>query len=772
MLAGALLISLQFGLLGRRQLSVSETTVHAASTVTPPNPGAPSDEALLKMLRGTTSSAVTSAALPLIPASASTLSLSAAAATAAAARAAAANRTDGKHCGKATDSTTEFPRNRILIIHEQHLQSMGCDVRLLRFVKDLLYLNQEVSMLFRGSTPSKMRQPKSRQLAQILHIENFEEEQLRKGIRQPPGIYEWTSAERFAQLMSMGYFNVVIIFLWFWYDPQPSVAELVLPLIRAHAPADRQPFVAVLSDDAHSIRSSRLGEVEIHLSTREGYNERARNYFLREKHMYSLIDMAMHISPMDQVAEKSDYPFVKYYKLLRMPIRAFRILNKNTGVMQERSFLHTANIGFIGNGMTPTNHLGIQWFLENCWEDLQRQLPGVRMRLIGRPPGERMLKGQPVPCVRKEDAHCGWAWGTPYAGYEVENGIDELGYLSAEELLTEVLSWRLMIVPVLRTTGVNTKILVALELGVPLVITPVAASPFDIPENETIVAFADQALDFVQQTTSVYTVSWLWTQLARASRQHWENLATHDPARQDVRVVLATICQDTSHTHYLQHYTPPPLKNEPASGPILALPKPPAAKAPPLSTCLAGGNWSNIKSPPLLLVGSHAMVDVFPKFDGLMQATWSGICKQCSLRCKWRSQGSPYTLSEVDVLIDPFWALPLDEIDHVPHRMLFYYWDPGKMGRYFHYNGNLLRTVGASEQFIAQALRRPKTALGVRVNQEMRSSGGFVFNWRKALTHLGFPKPAIAKIVQGVVSKLEANFTRELLAHMALMKSG
>ena len=103
---------------------------------------------------------------------------------------------------------------------------------------------------------------------------------------------------------------------------------------------------------------------------------------------------------------------------------------------------------------------------------------------------------------------------------------------------------------------------------------------------------------------------------------------------------------------------------------------------------------------------------------------------------------------------------------------MFYHWDPGKMGRYFHYNGNLLRTVGASEQFIAQALRRPKTALGVRVNQEMRSSGGFVFNWRKALTHLGFPKPAIAKIVQGVVSKLEANFTRELLATMANFKSG
>ena len=76
-----------------------------------------------------------------------------------------------------------------------------CDVRLLRFIKDLVYLNQEVSMLFRGSTPQHMRQPKSKQLASILHIDDFEEDQLRKGLRPPPGLYEWTTAERFAQLV-------------------------------------------------------------------------------------------------------------------------------------------------------------------------------------------------------------------------------------------------------------------------------------------------------------------------------------------------------------------------------------------------------------------------------------------------------------------------------------------------------------------------------------------------------------------------------------------
>lgn len=221
--------------------------------------------------------------------------------------------------------------------------------------------------------------------------------------------------------MATGYFNVVIIFLWFWYDPQPSVAELVLPLLRAHAPPDRQPFVALLSDDAHAIRSSRLGEVEIHPSTRAAYNKRASNYWARQKHMYHLSNMGMYISAMDQVAEAESFPFLKYFRLLRsapilepsqpqhahargdappsparMPIRAFRILSKMDSRMQDRSFAQTVNMGFIGNGLTPTNHLGIQWFLEHCWEDVRRQLPGARIRLIGRSPGERTVKGRYV----------------------------------------------------------------------------------------------------------------------------------------------------------------------------------------------------------------------------------------------------------------------------------------------------------------------------------------------------------------------------------------
>jgi hypothetical protein len=94
------------------------------------------------------------------------------------------------------------------------------------------------------------------------------------------------------------------------------------------------------------------------------------------------------------------------------------------------------------------------------------------------------------------------------------------------------------------------------------------------------------------------------------------------------------------------------------------------------------------------------------------------------------------------------------------------------MGTNFNSNENMLEVVGAAEIFVAQAARRPWAALKVLVNQEMRSSGGFLFNWRKALTHLGFSKPAMNKIIPNIVSRFETNFTQSLLAHMLASHSG
>ena len=119
---------------------------------------------------------------------------------------------------------------------------------------------------------------------------------------------------------------------------------------------------------------------------------------------------------------------------------------------------------------------------------------------------------------------------------------------------------------------------------------------------------------------------------------------------------------------------------------------------------------------------------------------WQRVCSYCGITCASRREGAPYALDAAEMVMDAHWSLPLEQLEPLSHRLVFYSWDPGKLGRYFHYAGNLLESVSNSEIFVAQALRRPDTALNIRMNQEMRSSGGFLYSWRKAFTHLGFAK--------------------------------
>ena len=55
---------------------------------------------------------------------------------------------------------------RILIVHEQHLQSMGSDTRLMGIIKGLLAAGQEVSLFFRSHTPQEARSPPSADVAE------------------------------------------------------------------------------------------------------------------------------------------------------------------------------------------------------------------------------------------------------------------------------------------------------------------------------------------------------------------------------------------------------------------------------------------------------------------------------------------------------------------------------------------------------------------------------------------------------------------------------
>ena len=161
----------------------------------------------------------------------------------------------------------------------------------------------------------------------------------------------------------------------------------------------------------------------------------------------------------------------------------------------------SARIGFLGNGQTATNHQAVQWYLSRVWPLLRQRHPTARLRLIGRLPGAISNSSGQFRCERRparpsapttpsapgpqstaaeRGPRCGWAWGTIYAGVEAANGIDELGYLPSDAMVREILTWRAMVAPIRATTGINTKLLVALELGVPLIATSAAAAPLGL----------------------------------------------------------------------------------------------------------------------------------------------------------------------------------------------------------------------------------------------------------------------------------------------------
>ena len=94
-------------------------------------------------------------------------------------------------------------------------------------------------------------------------------------VRSPPAIYRFAGrARQLARLAQIGWFDTILISVWFWNEPSPSFAELTLPLLRAHAPRERpRPFIGLLVDDAHAVRASRLAQWETEPAAKRRYEE-------------------------------------------------------------------------------------------------------------------------------------------------------------------------------------------------------------------------------------------------------------------------------------------------------------------------------------------------------------------------------------------------------------------------------------------------------------------------------------------------------------------
>lgn len=110
---------------------------------------------------------------------------------------------------------------------------------------------------------------------------------------------------------------------------------------------------------------------------------------------------------------------------------------------------------FVGVSGHVPNRDGIRWFLTNCWADLSRQCPSVRLRIVGR----------------------GIHWPEMAARYTHLERVDFVG--PVEDLGAEYARARLCICPVREGGGSKIKVIEAAAFGRPIVGVPHAFRGFD-----------------------------------------------------------------------------------------------------------------------------------------------------------------------------------------------------------------------------------------------------------------------------------------------------
>ena len=741
-------------------------------------------------------------------------------------------------------------RRRLLIAHEQHLQRVGSDTRLLALITTLRQLDTEVSLLVRtGRCNNCTRSPPTRSLARMLGAQILDVVPLSSAAPvQPPAIYEFGGTSPLAALLAAHPFDMVIIGLWFWYDPQPSFAELILPVVRAHAHASIHssvgaPLVTLLSDDAHSERALRLSEEEPDPRRSSAYRTQAINLAARMRALFAAVDGVFYLTPMDRDADARLLPRRRpaapvHVALLRMAVAPAEVSPSSAAAASGSSAVSRLSdgsgggpmLGFVGDGHTPTNVLGVRRFLRDGWPLLRRAWPSARLRIVGRVPtghrpGRREARGgKDAPCnatAATGGGQCGWAAHTQCAARPSSCGIDSLGYLSDAQLRSEASEWRLMLAPIFATTGANTKLLLGLQLGLPIVSTRAAAAPFGLAGGEeqawsgggdggadgdddsygddegeegggaegdrraAAAAVGSTPQQLAHLASSLLSDRAAASRLAANGRAHLLRLASSRAPTADVHAMLRWVAEQRAQ-----------LEQQTSDARLL-----PSSE---------GG--SDARATPLVVGSTCGLAGVWPG-GWRVEAVWQAFCRQSGLTCvrvySTRAVGEQVKAAAAQaqamaqavaagnrvVLLDRECQLRAEASPLVGAslRFVLYAWDPANARQLYHWHGGVLRSVIESEKLAASMER--SGGVTIRVDR-LGSARAWRAAWRTAFavalglptehtshrdTRLdsvangtgslsGGPQPAhdamLERLVHTVAEPHRAVFTRELRAHV------
>lgn len=264
--------------------------------------------------------------------------------------------------------------------------------------------------------------------------------------------------------------------------------------VRRHCP---QALVAYDTVDLHFLREQRRAAHQPSWAGRA----LARSIKRSELRLVSQADLTLVVSPVEADLLRQEAPGAQ--------VRRLSLIQPLHDCVQP--FAQRKDLLFVGNFRHGPNVDGLHWFVREVFPEIRRQLPGVRLDVIG------------------DDPH-GEVRALASAGVRLLGHVDDLG--------PHLEHARVSVAPLRYGAGVKGKITMSLAYGLPVVSTMIGCEGMFLHDG-TDVLVADTPQAFAAAVCRLYQDEDLWECLSAGGRDNVERHFSFDAAQEAVSEILA-----------------------------------------------------------------------------------------------------------------------------------------------------------------------------------------------------------------------------------------
>lgn len=151
---------------------------------------------------------------------------------------------------------------------------------------------------------------------------------------------------------------------------------------------------------------------------------------------------------------------------------------------------------YLGDMAYIQNHVAVMWFIDNVMPKLIKHNPEIRLKIVGKNPKEELYK-----CCKDN------------------KNVVITGQV--EDVKKELLSGAVLICPIHISSGLQNKVLEAMSVGVPAIVTPQVAKP--ITNNSSVLTRSESIEEWENQITHILSDNEYRQELSLNSKQFIED---------------------------------------------------------------------------------------------------------------------------------------------------------------------------------------------------------------------------------------------------------